>query len=478
MKLVKVNDTIDAYNALKEVADNYTILLDSCIRVSDTGDYSLLVFNPEFVVSGNSEITNIIRNNSVESQKKSIIDFMQEFQKNRATETKEKTEKQKKEIEKENQKQANGLPQWEGDGTHEELIFNGGFVGYLSYDFGMDLLGIEKSNAAYYKIPEVCFGYYEEFLLVDWINKCTYIHTENNEIIRTLTNIDKNNNSNSISKIGKTELVSNYTEQEFENCVEKVRQYIKKGDVYQVNISQQFRGKGKLDSLEIYKSFRTANYGPYNAFVDMKEFSILSTSPEQFIRVRNGEITSRPIKGTIRKSNDKKENDALKKELLDSEKNRAELLMIIDLERNDLSKICIPGSVKVEKLYEVEEYATVNHIVSTIKGVLLKDSGVKAIVKAMFPGGSITGAPKIRSMEIIEELENTSRGIYTGSIGYISNNGNMDFNIAIRTAIINDEGVVYNVGGGITWDSDPIDEFEETLHKGKAIYHVLTGGDL
>ena len=151
--------------------------------------------------------------------------------------------------------------------------------------------------------------------------------------------------------------------------------------------------------------------------------------------------------------------------------------MIIDLERNDLSRICEHGSVKVEALFDLEEYATVNHLVSTIKGKLQENITFSDIIRAMFPGGSITGAPKLRSMEVIEELENVSRGIYTGSIGYISNNGNMDFNIAIRTAIINDKGVFYNVGGGITWDSDPEEEFEETMDKGKAIYKILTGSE-
>jgi para-aminobenzoate synthetase component 1 len=200
----------------------------------------------------------------------------------------------------------------------------------------------------------------------------------------------------------------------------------------------------------------------------------LSTSPEQFIRKRGNNITARPIKGTTKKSSNKEENERMKRLLLESDKIKSELLMIIDLERNDLSRVCVPGTVEVTSLFEVEEYATVNHLVSTIQGKLLDDIKFSDIMRAMFPGGSITGAPKLRSMEVIEEIENVARGIYTGSIGYISNNGNFDFNIAIRTIVIDEEGICYNVGGGIVWDSDPEDEFAETLHKGKALYAALT----
>lgn len=169
------------------------------------------------------------------------------------------------------------------------------------------------------------------------------------------------------------------------------------------------------------------------------------------------------------------ENECLKTELLNSVKDRAELLMIIDLERNDLGKICKAGSVKVPQLYTVEEYATVNHLVSTVTGNLCDDIGINEIIKAVFPGGSITGAPKIRAMEIIEELEMYKRNVYTGSIGYISYCGDMDMNIAIRTIVINKNMAFYNVGGGIIWDSVPEDEYYETLYKGQALYKTLGG---
>lgn len=442
MKLTKLDYLVDPYTAFLMVDGEYSMLLDSLIRVKEVGDNSLIFFNPQFIIKSASNKTHIIEKGVVTEIKKPVLAIMDEYIKT-----------------------AKPL----GTG----LIFDGGFVGYISYDFGMELMGVAKKNTSYFEIPDFCMGYYEEFILIDHKNSCTYIHTEDSILLNKIRDLKETLKREEL--VEKLELTSNYQRSEFEERVERVRNYIKIGEVYQVNISQQFKGIGKLKSQDLYNKFRNANYGPYNAFLNMKDFSILSTSPEQFIRVRTNKIMTRPIKGTNRRSNNIIENEKLKKELLESEKNCSELLMIIDLERNDLSRICIPGSVKVENLYDVEEYATVNHLVSTITGDLKTGTRFSDIIKAMFPGGSITGAPKLRAMEIIEELENVSRGIYTGSIGYISNNGNMDFNIAIRTTIINPEGVIYNVGGGMTWDSDYAEEFEETMDKGRAIYNVLTG---
>lgn len=442
MKPIKLNYPIDVFEAFLTVNNKYSMLLDSCIRVKDTGDNSIIFFNPQYVVSYKNNKAYIIDKFEEKESEKTILELLDECI-----------------------KEAKPL----GTG----LVFDGGFVGYLSYDFGMELLKIKRKNEAYYKMPEVLMGYFEDFILIDHKEHCTYIHTEDQEILNKICSLK--DSIDITDQDGKIDLESNFRQEEFEKCVEDVRNYIKIGDVYQVNISQQFRGAGRLQPVKLYKRFREANYGPYNAFLNAGEFSILSTSPEQFLRKRQDEIMTRPIKGTNRKSNDKAENELLKEELFNSEKNRSELLMIIDLERNDLSRICIPGTVNVEALFDVEEYATVNHLVATVKGKIKDDIVFSDIIRAMFPGGSITGAPKLRSMEVIEELENVSRGIYTGSIGYISSNGNMDFNIAIRTAVINNEGVLYNVGGGITWDSEPTDEYEETLHKGRAIYKVLTG---
>jgi len=444
MKLKKLDYLVDPHIAFNAVNNENSILLDSCIRTKDTGDNSFVFFKPKFTLKYSHKKTFLLENDIEKEIASPILEVMEEYLKN-------------------------------AEPLNTGLIFDGGFAGYLSYDFGMELLNISKENQAYYYVPDVYMNYYENFILIDHKNSCTYIHTDEEAVLNKICNLKEGQDK--VKAHDKIELFSNFERKEFENKVEEVRNYIKIGDVYQVNISQQFRGMGKLQPYDIYGRFRRANYGPYNALLNLGDFSILSTSPEQFLRKRGEEIMTRPIKGTIRKSNDKTENEALKQELLSSEKNRAELLMIIDLERNDLSRICVPGSVEAYALFDLEEYATVNHLVATITGKLSEGIKFGDIIRAMFPGGSITGAPKLRSMEVIEELENVSRGIYTGSIGYVSVNGNMDFNIAIRTAVINKSGVIYNVGGGMTWDSNPSEEFEETIHKGKAIYKVLTGGD-
>lgn len=225
----------------------------------------------------------------------------------------------------------------------------------------------------------------------------------------------------------------------------------------------------------MYRDLRRFSPAPFGAFLNFEDTHILSNSPERFIRCVNKRIETRPIKGTRPRGKDKEEDLRLQQELRNSEKDRAELLMIVDLERNDIGRISKTGSVKVPELFVIEPYANVNHLVSTVVGELKDDKDVTDVIKATFPGGSITGAPKIRAMEIIDELEPTQRNVYTGSIGYIGFNGDMDFNIAIRTIIKNDKKVYFQVGGGMTWDSDPDEEYQETLDKAKSIMKALRG---
>lgn len=270
-------------------------------------------------------------------------------------------------------------------------------------------------------------------------------------------------------------LKSNFTKEEFKNAVQSVREYIRQGDIYQANLTQRFSGETELTSFELYRDLRRFSPAPFGAFLNFEDAHILSNSPERFIRCVNKKIETRPIKGTRPRGKDKEEDLRLQQELRNSEKDRAELLMIVDLERNDIGRISKTGSVKVPELFVIEPYANVNHLVSTVVGELKDDKDVTDVIKATFPGGSITGAPKIRAMEIIDELEPTQRNVYTGSIGYIGFNGDMDFNIAIRTIIKNDKKVYFQVGGGMTWDSDPDEEYQETLDKAKSIMKALRG---
>ncbi len=325
-------------------------------------------------------------------------------------------------------------------------------------------------------------------------------------------------------------LKSNFTKEDFKNAVRKVQNYIKQGDIYQANLTQRFNGKTSLSSYELYRDLRRISPAPFGAYLNFEGYNILSNSPERFIKCRfNGKtslssyelyrdlrrispapfgaylnfegynilsnsperfikcidnkIETRPIKGTrprgINKEEDlginKEEDLKLQEELRNSEKDRAELLMIVDLERNDIGRISKIGSVKVPELFVIEPYANVNHLVATVVGEIEDNKDCIDVIKATFPGGSITGAPKIRAMEIIDELEPTQRNVYTGSIGYIGFNGDMDLNIAIRTIIKEDDNVYFQVGGGMTWDSNPDDEYQETLDKAKSIMKALRG---
>ena len=255
--------------------------------------------------------------------------------------------------------------------------------------------------------------------------------------------------------------------------MEKVRQFIRSGDIYITNLTQRFCCETEKDPYEVYKNLRHINPAPFAAFMNVEDFSLVSSSPERFLEIRNNIVQTRPIKGTRPRGKNEEEDLKNRQELIDSEKDKAELLMIVDLERNDLSKVCKPYSVKVTELFKLEEYSTVFHLVSTVVGELKDEYTAVDCIKACFPGGSITGAPKVRSMEIIEELEPTRRNIYTGCIGYLGFDGNADLNIVIRTILMKDGKAYLGVGGGITWESNKEEEYDETLDKAKALMRVL-----
>lgn len=238
-------------------------------------------------------------------------------------------------------------------------------------------------------------------------------------------------------------------------------------------MTQRFYTENQEESFEIYKKLRTINKAPFSAYMNFEDFQVISSSPERFIEINKGKVVTRPIKGTRPRGENEEEDIKNSLELINSEKDRAELLMVVDLERNDLSKVCKPHSVKVTELFKLEKYATVFHLVSTVEGILKDDVSAVKCIRECFPGGSITGTPKIRAMEIIEELEGLKRNLYTGSIGYFDFRGNADFNIAIRTIIKKENKAYFGVGGGITYDSIEEDEYNETLDKARALMRVL-----
>ena len=360
--------------------------------------------------------------------------------------------------------------------------FIGGAVGFITYDYGLAVEGLTYLPCAsntHSGMPMLHFGFYHGSLCLD--NESGELRYNDYDMdsnaqkrFDELTSILENAVDTSVNTEAVGEFSSSATRETYDENIQRIRDYIEQGDIYQTNYTIRFETISDAPPVHTYLKLRKKNPAPFSAFIKGEGYSILSSSPERFIKVNHRKISTRPIKGTMPRGSNELEDEIISRKLYESEKNRAELLMIVDLERNDLGKICKVGTVKVEELFEVEKYETVLHLVSTVSGELEENAAFSDVIKATFPGGSITGAPKRRAMEIIYELEPTCRGIYTGSIGYVDFNGDIDLNIAIRTIVLDGEKGYFQVGGGITYDSEANDEYDELLSKGKALFEVLS----
>ncbi len=266
----------------------------------------------------------------------------------------------------------------------------------------------------------------------------------------------------------------------FEQAVIQAKALILAGDIYQANLSRQYRCTidEQLTPAAVMSRLRAANPAPFAALLQVGDFAVISSSPERLFSIRDGMVETRPIAGTRPRGATAAADDALIKELLNTPKERAEHIMLIDLERNDMGKVCQTGSVKVDELMVIESYQHVHHIVSNIQGTLQGDVSVVEVLKALFPGGTITGCPKIRCMEVIHEIEQKNRGCYTGSLGYINHDGQVDLNILIRTVAMRAGAITFNAGAGIVFDSDPQAELQETKHKAKGLINALSQNPL
>lgn len=370
-----------------------------------------------------------------------------------------------------------------GEANETSLPLAAGAIGYFSYDYGRKFERIATRHPKKIQMPEALFVFYDILIIGDTKEKELYLTArgeleEPGEVFERL--------GREIYQCGeagepkKQEIRSsyqaNFTKEQYKGAIERMISYIEEGDIYIANMTQQLTAVTDKMPYEVYRYLRTHNPAPFSSYLNYGNFQIISASPERFLRLKDGRIETRPIKGTRKRGATGEEDALLRKELLESEKDRSELLMIVDLERNDLNHVCKKGSVKVTEHFAVEAYATVFHLVSTIEGMMEKGKGVMDLVEAAFPGGSITGAPKIRAMEIIDELEHDRRGIYTGSIGYLSLDGSCDLNIVIRTAVHRDGVCHLGVGGGITCESDLEFEYEETVQKAKAVLEAIAAG--
>jgi para-aminobenzoate synthetase component 1 len=363
------------------------------------------------------------------------------------------------------------------DVESSSLPFVGGAVGYFSYDLGRTLESVPNRAEADVVTPDYCLGFYDSALIIDLNKKiCTAVSWSGNtaalDYWRSMaleTRLDAGLAECELVHCPgiRDNLVSNFTRSEYIRAIERVKEYIAAGDVYQVNLTQRFQAELGGTPWELYKALRRINPAPNSCYMELGRLVLASASPETFLTYdpHTRLAVTKPIKGTRPRGKSVVEDVRLARELAASQKDRAENVMIVDMERNDLGRVAKYGSVRVPKLWEIEPHPNVFQMVSTVEAELAEDYGPVDLIRAVFPGGSITGAPKVRAMEIIEELEPHRRGIYTGSAGYIDFTGRMDLNIVIRSFVVNGSTAYFHAGGGIVADSDPGEEYQETLDK-------------
>lgn len=435
-------NAFEVYNLFKDEKD--TILLDSSKEDKNLSKYSFIGINPFLRFEVKNEKA-YINDNIIEGEPFKVLE--------------------------------NLIYEYKND-IQDIIPFLSGAIGYISYDAGRLLEELPNTSKEDFNIPDMRFIFYKNIIIFDLINDKKYItdldgNIENIESILTVIHNGEKINDEIVCEKSENIFYSNFIKEDYKKAVTRLKEYIVSGDVYIANMTQRFWCYNEDDSFNIYKKLRSINKTPFSAYLNFEDFQIISSSPERFIQVFNNKAHTRPIKGTRPRGHNAEADEKNKLELINSEKDKAELLMVVDLERNDFSKVCKPHTVKVTENFKLEEYATVFHLVSTVEGELKNDVSSVRCIKECFPGGSITGTPKIRAMEIIEELEGIKRNIYTGSIGYFDFRGNCDFNIVIRTIIKKDNKAFFGVGGGITYDSIEEDEYNETLDKARALMRVL-----
>lgn len=445
----------DAFIQIKE--DEPSFILESLGIGTKTSRYSFIGTMPSATITSSANTITILSNSQSQSFTGDPIETMRQYLKG-------------KELQ-----DINGLPP-----------FIGGAVGYFGYDVVRLFEELPFKPYDDLKLPDMVLMIVNVIVAFDHQTKRVWIIAVANEndlsedkclelMKKTEQRISKGCNPIYQVRHGlRINIVSNLSNKEYIDMVRRCKEYISSGDIFQANLSQRFSAYIRdLEPLSIYRVLRKVNPSPFSAFIDTGEVQLVSSSPERLVMLKDGIVETRPIAGTRPRGRDQIENRILTKELLTSEKERAEHIMLVDLERNDIGRVCRYGSIKVDEFMVLESYSHVTHIVSNVAGKIESGKDFFDLIKAVFPGGTITGVPKIRCMEIIDELEPKARGPYTGSLGYISYSGNMDLNIIIRTFIIKDGWAHVQVGAGIVADSDPEREYNETLYKAEALFKTL-----
>ncbi|PEQ56803.1 aminodeoxychorismate synthase component I [Bacillus cereus] len=417
------------------------------------GRYNIVGLNPVAVIRGKDETLHISESGKETIKRGNPLDLMQEY-----------------------------MEQWKTDYNPEYPPFQGGAIGYFSYDCIRYIEKLPSLAEDDINIPDIFFLLFDDVFVYDQKEQVLWVIThyiDKYEEAKERLNEWKSLWMTEAPEVTvpfespekKSEAVA-FTEAGFMKAVECIQEYIGAGDVFQVNLSTRQERTLQTHPLEIYTSLREINPSPYMGYLELGDFQIVSGSPELLIKKQGTEVSTRPIAGTRSRGADEQEDEELARELIENAKERAEHVMLVDLERNDLGRVCKYGTVEVDEFMVIEKYSHVMHIVSNVRGEVEEDKDAFDLVKAVFPGGTITGAPKIRTMEIIEELEPVRRGIYTGSIGWIGYSGDTELNIVIRTLLAKDGKAHVQAGAGIVIDSNPENEYKESLKKAIALWRA------
>lgn len=448
LEIEYMTNTAERLSSLVEL-DGF-VFLDSCRPLNQDGRFDIISASPSVVISTSGTRTLVRDDNGVRHVSHDPFAVLSEYLRKRP-------------------QQSSFLP------------FFGGAMGYFSYDLGRTIESLPALAKQDIKLPEMHVGIYDWAIVVDHQQQRAWVvapddseedleHRASAVAYEQPVTPAAFATSFQVISVAKPEISFEQYAQEFR----KIKQYIKDGDCYQVNFAQRFSAEVKGHSWDAYRRLRNLNPAPFSAYIALPEASILSSSPERFLKLENSIVETKPIKGTAARHSDPELDAKAASALASSEKDRAENVMIVDLMRNDLGKSCEIGSIKVSKLFAIESFAKVHHLVSTIEGRLARDKTMVDLLRGCFPGGSITGAPKLRAMEIIEELEPTRRSIYCGSIGYMGFDGTMDTNIAIRTLLHQQDKMYCWAGGGIVNDSVLDSEYQESLDKAAAMLDVFS----
>ncbi|MDF1509310.1 anthranilate synthase component I [Robertmurraya sp. DFI.2.37] len=441
-------DTLTPISIYQKLSGRKKFLLESSLKHEDSGRYSFIGAGPAFEIKGFESKTVITTHGGERIVSEKPLEVVKQLMSKVVVDVE------------------NSIP------------FIGGAIGFASYDVARHYEKIGKNLPDYFSLPDVHFMMFEEIIAFDHLQQKVYLYgipllesttktelkarlqARKNEIAEVKPKEDKVFNLTSFESV--------MTKEHFIEKVKKAKEYIEEGDIFQVVLSQRMTAKMNGDPFSFYRKLRIQNPSPYMYYLDFEDYIVAGASPESLIKVAKNKVITNPIAGTRPRGKNKQEDEELAVELRNDEKELAEHQMLVDLGRNDIGRVSEFGTVKMEKYMEIEKYKHVMHLVSEVSGVLKKEySPIDALI-ACLPAGTVSGAPKIRAMEIINELEEIKRGVYSGAIGYLSANGNLDFALAIRTMIMKGEAVYIQAGAGIVHDSDPEKEYEETLHKLKA----------